>query len=66
MCFVQALIEKAEEKVMEYEEEMIKVGNDVEKLMKLTEKKTKEENSIAKLMEEWEELEEVMAEMNSA
>ncbi len=51
---------------MEYEEEMIKVGNDVEKLMKLTEKKTKEENSIAKLMEEWEELEEVMAEMNSA
>lgn len=51
---------------MEYEEEMIKVGNDVGKLMELTEKKTKEEKSIAKLMEEWEELEEVMAEMNSS
>jgi len=63
---IEALIEKAEEKVMEYEKEMIKVGNDVGKLMELTEKKTKEEKSIAKLMEEWEELEEVMTEMNSS
>ena len=44
----------------------MKVGNDMEKLMVLTDKKTKEEDSIAELMQEWEELEEVMAEMNVA
>ena len=36
----------------------------MEKLMEMTKKKTKEEESVTKLMEEWESLEEVMAEMS--
>ena len=32
--------------------------------MEMTKKKTKEEESVTKLMEEWESLEEVMAEMS--
>jgi hypothetical protein len=44
---------------------MMQVGNDVEKLMELTEKKLKEEQSVSKLLEEWEMLEECIAEMNA-
>ena len=40
------------------------VGNDVEKLMALTNKKTEEEENVVTLMEEWEELEEIVAEMS--
>ena len=62
---IEELIEKAEMKISEYDETMLQVGNDVEKLLELTEKKTKEEESVATLMEEWEMLEEVVAEMGS-
>lgn len=60
---IEELIEKSEAKIVEYDDEMMKVGNDVEKLMTLTDKKTKEEENVVALMEEWEELEEVIAEM---
>lgn len=62
---IEGLIEQSEAKIIEYDDEMMKVGNDVEKLMALTDKKTKEEETVASLMEEWEELEEVIAEMAS-
>ena len=62
---IESLIEQSEAKIVEYDEEMMTVGNDVEKLMALTDKKTKEEETVALLMEEWEELEEVIAEMAS-
>ena len=61
---IEALIEKSEVKIVDYDDKMMTVGNDVEKLMELTEKKTKEEESIVALMEEWEELEELIAEMS--
>eukprot|EP00986_Skeletonema_menzelii_P003637 scaffold1151_cov144-Skeletonema_menzelii.AAC.4 len=62
---IEELIEKSEAKILEYDDEMMTVGNDVEKLMALTDKKTKEEDTVTSLMEEWEELEEVIAEMAS-
>ena len=61
---IEKLIEDAEERIAEYDEEMMKVGSDLEALMTLTEKKTKEEDTVANLMEEWESLEEVLAEMS--
>ena len=63
---IEKLIEVAEERIAEYDDEMMKVGSDVEALMKLTEKKTKEEDTVANLMEEWESLEEVLAEMSGS
>lgn len=63
---IESLIEKAETKIAEIESSMMEFGSDVEKLMEMTEKKTGEEETVATLMEEWESLEEVMAEMNSA
>mmetsp|Transcript_11224 Transcript_11224/g.22394 ORF Transcript_11224/g.22394 Transcript_11224/m.22394 type:complete len:726 (+) Transcript_11224:42-2219(+) len=62
---ITELIEKSEAKIVEYDDEMMTVGNDVEKLMALTDKKTKEEETVVSLMEEWEELEDVIAEMAS-
>jgi ATPase subunit of ABC transporter with duplicated ATPase domains len=62
---IEVLIEKAEAKISEIDETMMQVGNDVEKLMELTEKKLKEEQSVSKLLEEWEMLEECIAEMNA-
>jgi len=62
---IEELIEKAEMKIEELDSSMLKFGSDMEKLMEMTEKKTNEEESVAKLMEEWEMLEEVMAEMSS-
>ena len=90
---IEQLIEKAENKIAEYDEKMMEckyihkrklylvfllfiymynnshywilpVGNDMEKLMEMTQKKSKEEESVTKLMEEWESLEEIMAEMS--
>ena len=61
---IEDLIEQAEMKIAEYDEGMMKVGSDVEKLMEMTELKTKEEANVASLMEEWEMLEEVVAEMS--
>ena len=61
---IEELIEKAELKIMELDDKMMEVGNDVEKLMDITNQKTKEEDSVATLMEEWEMLEEVVAEMS--
>jgi DNA repair exonuclease SbcCD ATPase subunit len=62
---IEELIERSEAKIVEYDDKMMSVGNDVEKLMELTDKKTKEEETVASLMEEWEELEEVIAEMSN-
>ncbi|KAL7444418.1 hypothetical protein ACHAXM_012020 [Skeletonema potamos] len=62
---IEELIERSEAKIVEYDEKMMSVGNDVEKLMELINKKTKEEETVASLMEEWEELEEVIAEMSN-
>lgn len=62
---IEELIEKAEMKIAMYDEQMLEFGRDVDKLMEMTEKKTKEEESVANLMEEWESLEEVMAEMSA-
>jgi len=62
---IEDLIESAEMKIAELDAGMLEHGSDVEKLMEMTEKKTKEEDAVSQLMEEWEMLEEVMAEMNS-
>lgn len=61
---IEELIEQSEARIVEYDEEMMTVGNDVEKLMELTNKKTEEEENVVTLMEEWEELEEIVAEMS--
>lgn len=63
---IEDMIAKAELKISEYDEKMLEHGSDTEKLMEFTNKKAKEEKSVAKLMEEWEMLEEVIAEMSAA
>lgn len=63
---IEQLIEKAEIKMTEIDTAMLQFGRDADKLMEMSEKKTKEEESVDKLMEEWESLEEVMAEMSDA
>ena len=62
---IEEMIEKSEMKIAEYDRKMLQIGNDVEQLMQMTEMKTNEEERVANLMEEWESLEEVMAEMIS-
>ena len=61
---LEELIEKAEMKIVEYDEKLMNVGNDMEKLMDITNKKQCEEDKVAKMMEEWEELETVVAEFS--
>ncbi|KAL7476941.1 hypothetical protein ACHAW6_002768 [Cyclotella cf. meneghiniana] len=63
---IEDLITKAEAKILEYEKEMMESGQDYEKLMSLTERKMAEENVVTSLMQEWEELENIMMEMNAA
>jgi hypothetical protein len=63
---IEDMIAKAEAKVAEYDEQMMKFGSDAEKLMEITKKKKKEEDGVAKLMEEWESLEVVLSEMSAA
>ncbi|EJK45294.1 hypothetical protein THAOC_36097, partial [Thalassiosira oceanica] len=60
---LEVLIEQAEERIQEYDEEMMRIGSDVEKLLELTDRKTKEEDNVSTLMEEWEYLETLIAEM---
>ena len=62
---LEVLIEQAEERIQEYDEEMIRIGSDVEKLLELTDRKTEEEDNVSTLMEEWEYLETLIAEMGS-
>ena len=62
---IEEMIAKAEAKVAEYDEQMMKFGSDAEKLMEITKKKKKEEDGVAKLMEEWESLEIVLAEISA-
>ena len=50
------------QRILEEKDDLI----DAEKLMEMTEKMTEEEESVNKLMEEWESLEEDMAEMSYA
>ncbi len=42
---------------------MLTVGNGVGKLTDISNEKTKEEEKVAEMMAEWEELEELLAEM---
>ncbi len=62
----QDLITKAEAKILEYEKEMMEAGQDYQQLMSLTEHKIAEENVVTSLMQEWEELENIMMEVNAA
>jgi len=57
-------IESAETRIAEIDEEMMTVGNDVGKLVDLTKEKEKEEKKVTEMMTEWEELEELLAEIS--
>ncbi len=57
-------IESAEMRIAEIDEEMMAVGNDVGKLMDLTKEKEKEEEKVIEMMAEWEELEELLAQVS--
>ena len=57
-------IEACETRIAELEEEMLVVGNDVGKLTDISNEKLKEEEKVAEMMSEWEELDELLAEMS--
>mmetsp|Transcript_9790 Transcript_9790/g.15036 ORF Transcript_9790/g.15036 Transcript_9790/m.15036 type:complete len:735 (+) Transcript_9790:139-2343(+) len=57
---LESLIEKAEEKIAELDQEMLENGSDVGKLVDLTAKREEEEERVLEYMEEWEELEELL------
>lgn len=57
-------IEKAEAKIAEIDDEMMNVGNDVGKLTDLSIQKQKQEEKVANMMTEWEELEELLAQVS--
>lgn len=58
---LESLIEKAEARITEIGEEMMSSGNDVGKLVDLNSEKEKLEETVADYMEEWQELEELLA-----
>lgn len=60
---LESLIEGLEAKVAGLDDEMMTVGNDVGKLVDLQEAKEKLEASIAEYMDEWEDLEDLVAQM---
>mmetsp|Transcript_10895 Transcript_10895/g.16058 ORF Transcript_10895/g.16058 Transcript_10895/m.16058 type:complete len:754 (+) Transcript_10895:107-2368(+) len=59
---LEELIEKAELKIANYDEEMMKFGDDVGKLVDINKKKEEEQERVMEYMEEWEELETLLAE----
>jgi hypothetical protein len=63
---LEKMIETSEMKIAELDEQMMQVGSDVGKLTDLSNDKQKEEANVAKYMEEWEELEELLAEIEEA
>ena len=60
---IEKMIEDAEQKIAEFDDEMMKCGTNIDTLLELTDKKAKEEDTVANLMEEWEELEDIVAEV---
>ena len=57
-------IEVCEQKIAGLDDEMMGLGNDVGKLTDIAKEKEKEEEKIAEMMAEWEELEELLAEVS--
>lgn len=62
---LEAMIETAEEKIADIDDEMMKFGSDVGKLTDLQSDKEAEEMKIMEMMAEWEELESLLAEVGS-
>eukprot|EP00977_Amphora_coffeiformis_P014886 scaffold4242_cov175-Amphora_coffeaeformis.AAC.10 len=60
---LERLIEAAESKIAEIDDKMMAVGNDVGKLVDLNEEKEKIAKTVEEYMEEWEELEELLAQV---
>lgn len=60
---LEGLIEAAESKIAEIDDKMMNLGNDVGKLVDLNEEKEKLAKSVEEYMEEWEELEELLAQV---
>jgi len=60
---LESLIEKAEEKIVALDEEMLSHGSDVGKLVDLTKEKETFEAQVVEYMEEWEDLEELLAQV---
>lgn len=58
---LEQMVEKAEMKCADINEQMLQANNDVSKLVELNKQKEKEESSVEKMMEEWEGLEELLA-----
>lgn len=57
---LEAMIEKAESKITEIDEQMMSVGNDVGKLVDLNEEKEKLEQTVSEYMDKWEKLDELL------
>ena len=57
---IEKAIETCEEKIEQYDEEMMTVGNDVGKLMDITKLKDEQQAKVDEMMIEWEELEELL------
>lgn len=60
---VEQMMEQSELKIASLSDEMLEVGSDVGKLTDLSKNKEKEEAKAAALMKEWEELEELLEEI---
>ena len=58
---LESMIEEAEEKIAELDEEMLSNGNDVGKLVDLQKDRDGLQAKVEGYMEEWEELEELLA-----
>ena len=63
---LEKMIETSEMKIAELDEQMMEVGSDVGKLTDLSNDKQKEEANVAKYMEEWEDLEQLLAEIEAS
>lgn len=60
---LESLIEQAESKIAELDEEMLAHGSDIGKLVDLTQEKVALEGKVESYMEEWGELEKVLAQV---
>jgi ATP-binding cassette subfamily F protein uup len=60
---LEEMVEEAEAKIAAIEEDMLFYGDDVEKLCDLIKKKEKLEREVSKYMKEWEELEDLLAQI---
>lgn len=60
---LETLIEKTEAKISDIDEQMMAAGSDVGKLVDLNKEKEKLEETVAEYMDEWEQLEELLAQV---